>query len=170
MSDTPNTGVSRRQLLEAAGTAVAAVAAAGLAAPAEAATPQTMPFKATFTVKFQTTMIPVHPPIVSQGVTGAGQADLLGAVTVAAYRRLQLDPDGNFWYGGADPGVFTAANGDAVFWVTKGVVGGAGGFFITGGKGRFCGATGRGTIPTQVDDPAKGETTFTWDGTITIPQ
>jgi len=169
MSDTTSASMSRRQLLEAAGTAAAAVAAAGLAAPAQAATPETLPFKATFTVKFQTTMIPVHPPIISQGVTGAGQSDLLGPVTVAAYRRLQLDPDGNLWYGGADPGVFTAANGDAVFWVTKGMPGVTGRFFINGGKGRFCGATGSGTV-TQVDDPAKGETTFTWDGTISIPK
>jgi hypothetical protein len=165
MSGTNSAGMSRRQLLESAGTAAAAVAAAGLAGPAAGGTPPVMPFKASFTASFQSLTIPVNPPIVTQLVTGPGQSDLLGKFTVAALRIHQLGLNGEDLGGGADPGVFTADNGDALFWTTGHLVNG---FLVTGGKGRFCGAAGNGTI-IATPNPATGEITFAWDGMIRVP-
>jgi hypothetical protein len=166
MSDTTSAGMSRRKLLEAAGTAAAAVAAAGLAGSAAAATPQPMPFKAIFTVGFQSLTIPLDLPIVTQLVTGAGQSDLLGKFTVAARRTVQLGLNGEPLGSGANPGVFTADNGDALFWTTDQR---PGGFVITGGKGRFCGAVGSGNV-TGTPNPATGEITIAWDGMIQVPK
>jgi hypothetical protein len=165
MSDTTSAGMSRRKLLEAAGTTAAAVAAAGLAGPAAAATPKVIPFKATFTVSFQSLTIPLDFPIVAQLGTGAGQSDQLGKFTVAVYRSHQMGLNGEDLGGGANPGVFTADNGDALFWTTGYLFNG---FLVTGGKGRFCGAAGNGTI-IGTPNPATGDITFSWDGMIRVP-
>jgi hypothetical protein len=166
MSDTTSTGMSRRKLLEAAGTAAAAVAATSLAGSAAAASSQPMPFKATFTASFQSLTLPLDLPIVTQLVTGAGQSDLLGKFTVAAHRTVQLGLNGEQLGAGANPGVFTAENGDALYWATDQRVGG---FMITGGKGRFCGAAGSGNV-TGTPNPSTGEITFAWDGMILAPK
>jgi hypothetical protein len=152
--------------------ALTALALLGIAVPGEAQQPpqDLVPFKATFTVRFQSTPVPVNPPMIAQAVSGAGQADLIGQITVTAQRTVQLGVDGQPLWSGANPGVFTAANGDAIFWATNGVVGAPGAFLITGGKGRFAGAAGSGAIPSVVTDPTKGETTFSWVGMITRPK
>ena len=66
---------------------------------------------------------------------------------------------------GANPGVFTADNGDALFWATDQK---QGSFVITGGKGRFSGAAGYGTV-VGTPNPATGEITFAWDGMVQLP-
>jgi hypothetical protein len=151
--------------------ALTTLALFGLAGTGRAQQPpqDLVPFKATFTATFQSLTIPLNPPIVSQHVSGSGQADFLGQFTVAARRTSQLGPDGQEIWGGGNPGVFTAANGDAIFWATNGVTGGAGAFLITGGKGRFAEAVGSGT-GTATPDPAKGTVTFSWVGMITRPK
>jgi hypothetical protein len=148
---------------------LAALALLGLAGPARAQQPpqDLVPFKATFTVKFESLMIPLTPPILSQLVTGTGEGDLIGKFTVAAHRTARLGLDGKLIDAGADPGVFSATNGDALFWTT--VLTG-GGFVITGGKGRFAGVAGSGAITAFDTNAATGETTITWEGMITRPK
>lgn len=171
MSDTTSTLVHRRQLLEMAGTAAAALAAAGLAGSAEAQVPaaELMPFKATLTNRFQSTPIPLSPRMVSQTVSGTGQSDLLGEFTVVAHRTVQMGVDGQFLWSSAE-GVFTAANGDTLYWKSNGIAGQPAAFIITGGQGRFCGAAGSGAIPRIVVDPATGEATLTWNGKLSVPK
>jgi hypothetical protein len=96
--------------------ALTALALLGLAGTGRAQQPpqDLVPFKATFTATIQSLMIPLNPPIVSQHVSGTGQADFLGPITVAARRTSQLGPDGKEIWGGGNPGVFTAPNGDAI--------------------------------------------------------
>jgi hypothetical protein len=169
MSDAISAGMSRRQLLEAAGTAAAVVAAASLAAPAQAATPETSPFKLTVTWRPQAGLtIPFDPPVRYDLLTGEGQADLLGNFTLVAHRRLQLGLDGKVLWGGTDAGVVSGANGDALFYAHNLLAGApAPVFLITGGKGRFCGASGSGTV-TTVAGPNAGESISTWEGTIQV--
>jgi hypothetical protein len=142
----------------------------GLAVPGSAQQPDLLPFTAKFTVRFQSTPVPVNPPIIAQAVAGAGQADLIGQMTVAAQRTVQLGVDNQPLWSHVNTGVFTAANGDAIFWVGSGVVGSPGAFVITGGKGRFAGVAGSGAIPSVVTDPATGESTWSWVGMITRPK
>ena len=93
-------------------------------------------------------------------------ANALKTTAIAAHRIVQLGLNGEQLGAGANPGVFTADNGDALYWITDQAVGS---FVITGGKGRFCGAAGTGTA-TGTPNPATGEITFAWDGMIQVPQ
>jgi hypothetical protein len=95
--------------------------------------------------------------------------DLIGQITVTAQRTVQLGVEGQPLWSGANPGVFTAANGDAIFWAANGVAGGPGAFLITGGKGRFAGAVGSGAV-SVVTDATKGEATWSWVGMISRPK
>jgi hypothetical protein len=151
--------------------ALTVLALLGLAVPGGAQQPplDLVPFTATFTVRYQSTPVPVNPPIIAQAVSGAGQADLIGQITVTAQRTVQLGVDGQPLWSGANPGVFTAANGDAIFWAANGVAGGPGAFIITGGKGRFAGAVGSGAF-SVVTDPTKGESTMSLVGMISRPK
>jgi hypothetical protein len=169
-SDTTGPALNRRQLLETVGTAAAALAAASLAGAAEAqrATADRMPFKATLTNRFQTTPLPLSPAMLSQAVSGTGESELLGEFTVVAHRTVQMGVDGQFLWSDAE-GVFTTASGDALFWRTNGLAGQPAAFVVTGGRGRFCGAVGSGAIPRIVVDPATGDATLTWEGTLSIP-
>jgi hypothetical protein len=168
--DTTGTTLNRRQLLETAGTAAAAQAAASFAGAAEAQTPaaDVMPFQATLTNRFQSTPLPLSPAMVSQAVSGTGQSDLVGEFTIVAHRSVQMGVDGQFLWSSAE-GVFTMANGDALYWRTSGLAGQPAAFIITGGRGRFCGAAGSGAIPRIVVDPATGDATLTWEGTLSVP-
>ena len=150
--------------------ALAVLALLGLAVPGSAQEVDLVPFKATFTVRFQSTPVPVNPPIIAQVVSGTGQAELIGQITVNAQRTVQLGVDGQPLWAGVNPGVFTAANGDSLFWVANGVVGSPGAFVITGGKGRFAGAVGSGGIPSVVTNPTTGESTWSWVGVISLPK
>jgi hypothetical protein len=175
MSDTTTAGISRRELLEAAGTAAAALAAASLAGTAGASTPspELVPFKATVvipTAQIKEAVIPFSPPIGSAIITGTGQADLLGQVTYVDHHTARLGLDGMLKSLEGE-GAMTAANGDALFFTWRGVLhpqlGLAETFVITGGSGRFCGASGSGTL-TTIRDEKQG--TFTWDGMIQLPK
>jgi hypothetical protein len=143
----------------------------GLAVPGSAQQPplDLVPFTATITVRFQSTPVPVSPPIIAQAVSGAGQADLIGQITVTAQRTAQFGVDGQPLWHSVNPGVFTAANGDTIFWAVNGVVGGPGAFIITGGQGRFAGVVGSGAF-SAVTDATKGETTMSWVGKISRPK
>jgi hypothetical protein len=176
MSESAETGISRRYLLEAAG--AAAVAAVGLAGPAAAATPDPVPFKATSKHSIsQVTMftIPVDPPRVVETFTTKGTASLLGDMTFAEHHVARLDEKGVPRSITDGIGVFTAANGDAIFASHHSLLRLAepgflaeGAFTITGGRGSYCGAVGSGRVSAVVDI-ATGEITFNWDGMIQMP-
>jgi hypothetical protein len=107
--------------------------------------------------------------MVSQAVSGKGQSDLVGEFTIVAHRTVQMGVEGQFLWSSAE-GVFTMANGDALYWRTNGLAGQPAAFIITGGRGRFCGAAGSGAIPRIVVDPGTGDATLTWEGTLSVPK
>src|SRR5437867_3610601 len=124
MSDLTAAQISRRQLLEAAGTAAAVVAATSLANPGAAETKSTdlVPFKAAVTAPPVTALaVPANPPIRSVQQTSTGQSDLLGAFTWTDRHAALVGFDGT---GKAVTGesAFAAANGDAVFLIWIGLI------------------------------------------------
>jgi hypothetical protein len=176
MNETTHGALSRRQLLEAAGTAAAAVAATSLAGSAEAAPPPQgqVPFKATLTgAPTSSLILPLSPPLGHFNVSTTGQADLLGPVTYVDHHVLHFGADGQTpLYDTDGVGVMTAANGDALFFTYIGLFLPAyieEAFTIVGGKGAFLGATGSGTIRRSFD-PATNKLTDVFEGTVSAPQ
>jgi hypothetical protein len=180
MSDTTSTGISRRQLLEAAGTATAAAAIglAGLKAAQAADDPakEMVPFQATVKGPFPpAVLIPSEPPIGSGRSVLNGDSPLLGAVAYVDHHEARAGVDGNPVFATGEC-VVTAANGDAAFidWVmmlrppsSTGVIEGTGAFALTGGRGRFRGAGGSGSMAFRADGPAN-EVTHSFDGTVAL--
>lgn len=118
---------------------------------------RTVPFKGTFTVIFS-----------SNTITGTGEGTHIGKFSIIAYHN-----DDNFPYL-TGTGTITAANGDQLFIVRSGYVEDNGNGTIsvtfdntiTGGTGRFSGATGSfKTISVANNISSRGITTF--KGTIT---
>jgi hypothetical protein len=180
MTHTTETGISRRKLLEAAGTAAAAIAAASLAGPgaADEMTAGFVPFKATAQGPIPDPLtIPLSPPIVSQHLQLTGSAAPLGDITHVEYHIARVGADGAFKSVSEAAGVMSNANGDAVFLSYTGLVRptAAGGimvesaFVITGGRGRFAGASGSGTLIAN-PDLVKKVVTFAWDGIVSAPK
>jgi len=167
MSDATNTGMSRRKLLEAVGAAAAAAAS----------TPEPVPFKATAKGAFTGLLIPQSPPIASAHVSLKGEASDMGPVEYVEAHIGHLGIDGQFRTFTDAQGAMTNASGDALFFTASGSVHasatgeilGDGAFFtITGGRGKFCGAAGSGTVTSRAN-LAAGEITYTWDGMIQMP-
>jgi hypothetical protein len=124
--------------------------------PAQSPVPFTATLTGPLTEQFE---IPVSPPIFAVKETGTGQAELLGAFEWVGHLMQ---------HGGADLhtprlasdgiGVMKAANGDALFFTYSGkVIVGIDtqsrelAFTITGGQGKFLGATGSGLFRDNVD-------------------
>jgi hypothetical protein len=120
--------------------------------------------------------IPVSPPVFSLHETGTGQADQLGAFRWTGHAMQS---------GGADLmtprplsegiGVMKAASGDAIFFRYSGkVIVGIDSqnkelaFEITGGQGKFLGATGSGLFRDVVDFNRR-QLTRTVEGVIAVP-
>jgi hypothetical protein len=178
MNGTTNGALSRRKLLEAAGTAAAAVAAASLAGPAAGATPTRVSFQAKMEgpppPAFE---IPVRPLIRSVHLAATGESDLLGQFQWASHVLFRPSIDDTIPTPNTDGiGAMTATNGDAVFFSFSGLTRGTGPglvetdsvFTITGGSGKFCGAVGSGTIHDAVDFN-KGRYVQTMNGVILLP-
>jgi hypothetical protein len=183
MSDTTVAGISRRQLLEAAGTAAAALAAVGVAGPAIA---QDAKAEAKDTTALQVAVkgpipdivtIPLEPPLLSGRPSLSGQSALLGQVAYIDDHEGRVGLDGNPVLA-KGRGVLTGANGDAIFveWISTwappsstGVLQGTGAFVVTGGAGNYCGASGNGSLHILFDPPAK-QLTFTYDGMVATPK
>jgi hypothetical protein len=98
-------------------------------------------------------------------------------ITHVEYHIGHVGADGAFKTVTDGTGVMTGANGDALFisWsgfvrptATSGIMG-DGAFIITGGQGRFVGATGSGTLVTN-PDLVTNVVTFTWDGIVSAPK
>jgi hypothetical protein len=139
--------------------------------------PNPVPFTATLTgtppEQFE---IPVDPPVYSQKETVAGQGDLIGAVQWVGHAMQSGGPDfrtPRLLSEGV--GAMTAASGDAIFFRYSGkVIPGIDSqnrelaFVITGGKGRYLGATGTGLFKDSIDF-SMNRFTRTIEGSITIP-
>jgi hypothetical protein len=93
-----------------------------------------------------TFVVPLDLPRASVKVEFAGEATFLGNVTGFEHALVQQGPDGKDV--SIDTiGVVNGSNGDAIFYAFR-MLGhtGEGGYVITGGRGRFKGATGSGVI------------------------
>jgi hypothetical protein len=152
----------------AIGLAFAVVAVLGLAGPAAAG--EQVPFKGRLEGGFTVTPIPMTPTAYLV-VSGAGNGTHLGKFSVEIPHVV------NFVTRiGIGTYTFTAANGDLVFAdfvgsstpVEPGVVAVVEIGVITGGTGRFTGATGEFTVERLVDQI--GRTTIgSFEGTISSP-
>jgi hypothetical protein len=185
MSDTPNGAISRRQLMEAAGTAALAAAAVSLAGPAEAAqpAPTLVPFTLTMTLPASGPMhpvfvIPVNPPIALGINEFAGTDPLLGQFSYIDYNIARFGVQGKPVSLTDGVGAFTAASGDALFVTFTALdrppvapfdINVEGAFTVTGGNGRFLGASGSG-VTRITRDPVRKEITKSYDGTLAIPK
>ncbi len=149
----------------AAGLALAVVTVLGLTGPAAAGDP--VPFKGSF--GGDVTVTPLAPPFLQVDVEAAGNATLLGQFALDVPHLVNA---GN----GTAVGTyeFTAANGDKVYatftgqatpTATPGVLYIEETATITGGTGRFAGATGSFTVE-RLYDTVAGTTTGSFEGTI----
>jgi hypothetical protein len=149
----------------AAGLALAVLGLVSFARPAAAG--DQVPFRGQFDGKVTAT--PVNPPIFAILVEGAGHASQLGRFTVSVPHLV--DRSTRLASGTYE---FTAANGDRLTAEftgqsfptdTPGVLYIVEHATITGGTGRFDGATGTFTVE-RLFDPVAGMTTGSFQGTI----
>lgn len=157
-----------KRFCSTAGVALAVVAVLALAGPAAAADP--VPFKGGLTGTDTGTPIP-NTPFASVTVEAAGNATLLGQFTYTAQITVNTATGV-----GTGTFVFAAANGDTVY----GTISGQAAFTppnvlsitetatITGGTGRFAGATG-GFDVARLKNPATGATIASFEGGISAP-
>jgi hypothetical protein len=162
--------------------ALTALALLGLAGPGIAQQPlvqNLVPFKASAVVTTDSIMIPLTPPVVPTRVTySSGQSDLLGPFTGIAHQITRLNTDGTRLAITDGIGVWTAANGDSIFLNYSGMYPPSNtpdlilfqkAIAITGGTGRFAGASGSGIL-NGVVDLVKKQITMTFEGKITAPK
>jgi hypothetical protein len=108
-------------------------------------------------------------PVMYEKYVGTAEGSPMGAVTAIGTDRTYVGVDGSLlWYEGENE--WTAANGDAIYSTYVGLVDPAkGAFVITGGKGRFQGATGSGMF-TYTWNPDQMVFVTTYDGFISAPK
>jgi hypothetical protein len=113
--------------------------------------------------------LPMTYPVEYTKYVGTGEGSPLGPSTTVATDRTYLGVDGTeLWYEGE--GSWTAANGDAIFFTYVGLANPTkAGFIITGGKGRFQGATGSGVFTYTVNADGT-EFVDTYEGFISVPK
>ena len=149
----------------AAGLALAVVVALGLAGPAAAGEP--VPFKGS--LEGDVTVSPLTPPFVQVDVDATGNATQLGEFALAIPHKVnRADRTAVGTY------EFTAANGDMLFadftgtatpTAIPGVLYIEETATITGGTGRFAGATGS-FVCERLYDTIAGTTIGSFEGTI----
>jgi len=150
-----------------AGLALAVVVVLGFAGPAAAG--DQVPFKGG--LEGVDTGIPQVPPFASVTVEAAGEATQLGEFTF-----LELVTVNTATGMGSGTFLFTAANGDTVYGTITGqatfsppnILAIAETATITGGTGRFAGATGGFTVA-RLKNTVTGATTASFLGTISSP-
>ena len=143
--------MNRRSL--AAGLALAMLAVLGLAGPAAAG--DQVPFRGQF--DGDVTATPVIPPLFAILIEGEGRASQLGRFTVSVPHLVDRSTrlaSGTYEFTGQS---FTTDTSGILYIVENAT--------ITGGTGRFAGATGSFTVE-RLFDTAAGTTTATIDGTI----
>jgi hypothetical protein len=133
-----------------------------------ASSAQSVPFKGGF--EGTTTFTPLQPPLGAVNGSGSGTGTLLGQFTVAFPHTVNFVTqvgEGTF--------TFTAANGDTLTAPFTGLATRAGGptvsvvehATITGGTGRFAGATGTFTVERTFDE-ATGATSGSFVGSMSF--
>lgn len=153
-----------KRLLSGAGLALAAVLLLSTALPAVAqqAPRDQVPFRLTLTgpLNIPDWVLPLSPPILFARHTAAGEAAGLGKFNYLDEVAVQLGVDENPLSMNNGIGVLMAENGDAIFLAFSGPVRSTADpnvfapettFTVTGGKGRFLGATGSGVLRGTVD-------------------
>lgn len=164
--------------------ALTALALSGLALTARAdqsATQNLIPFKASAMVTSDSLVLPLTPPVAATRVGySSGQSDVLGPFTGVAHQLTRLKPDGTRLSIDDGLGVWTMANGDSIFFNYVGMYGTPAtttpnilpfqkAIAITGGTGRFAGASGSAVLNGLIDLVQK-QTTATVEGMITPPK
>jgi hypothetical protein len=142
-----------------------------------------VPFKATIKGDYHAFLVPGNPAILSIREDAKGEATLLGPFTWAAHHIDDFDLDLGEGFFAEGVGAFTAANGDAIY-VKYGLVRRPstnpnlflfdGAWVVTGGRGRFAGASGSGfshleAVPTSATK-SDGTFTITSEGTVSAPK
>jgi hypothetical protein len=132
-----------------------------------AAGPQTVPLKGS--LEGTVVVTPLAPPFAFVVITASGNSTQLGRFTLQIPHRVNFataNGEGSF--------TFTAANGDTLTGVFTGHADRTTPIFtieesgtITGGTGRFAGASGTVAFHRKFD-PAAGTTTGTIEGTLTF--
>ena len=96
--------------------------------------------------------IPLEYPLLTMKLVGGGEAAPIGKFTTVEQPMIRMGVDGSGLWTEAF-GVFTGQNGDSITYQYKGLVPlQEAAFIITGGTGRFKGATGSGSM-SWGDDP-----------------
>ena len=146
----------------------------GLSTAAQAQTPpkDMVPFKLVDTSKVDPAAsftLPMTYPVEYTKYVGTADGAPLGPATAVGTDRTYVGVDGKeLWYQGE--GTWTAANGDAIFFTYVGLVDPPkAGFVITGGKGRFQGATGSGVL-TYTGNAERTVYVTTYEGFISAPK
>jgi hypothetical protein len=176
MSDAREPNLSRRQLLQVAGT-MAAAAASGITAAGAAEGGEMLPLKATFKGPgFPPFVIPWDPPVWGAQVTAQGDSDLLGPITYLEHSTIQLSVVGAPISVPGAIGALVGANGDVLFFRFTGLVQPTAtgvtcnhAMVFLGGKGKFVGATGTGVLQGEIN-AVKNEASGTITGTISMPK
>jgi hypothetical protein len=152
----------------AASFALAVVVVLGLTGPAAAQ--EQVPFKGS--LEGVVTMTPLNPPFVSVLVKATGNATHLGKFTLAVphiVNRANGTATGSYQFVAANGDRLTASfSGKATPTATKGVLSIVETATITGGTGRFAGATGSFTC-VRLFNTVTGTTVGSFNGTISSP-
>ena len=162
------------------GLALTAVALGPNVAAATDQPAQRVPFKATMAGEFRGLVLPLPAPIVSEQLSCKGQADVLGPMTSVEHYFARLDVDGKLSSVTDGVGVLAGANGDALFITYSGLARPAAAgefgqqelaFTVTGGRGRFAGASGNGVIRDAIFFKDNSFTiTREFEGVVTAPK
>jgi hypothetical protein len=154
----------------AAGLALAVAVVLGLASPVAAG--EQVPFKGRLEGDVERTFIPGDPPRVFVDVEGSGNATHLGRFTFAAPHYVNLatrTAAGSYHFEAANGDTLTAdftgqatpVAGTTLLYIEETAT-------ITGGTGRFAGATGSFTVK-RLYDTATDTTVGSFEGTISSP-
>jgi len=152
----------------AASLALAVLVVLGLAASAAAGEP--VPFKGS--LEGDVTVTPLTPPFVAVDVEATGEATHLGNFTLDiphVVNRATRTAVGSYEFTAANGDTLTADfTGTATPTATPGMLYIEETATITGGTGRFAGATGSFTCE-RLFDTVAGTTTGSFEGTISVP-
>jgi hypothetical protein len=159
------------------------LAVLGLAGPGvaqQAARQEMVPFKVTMSYDTRSFVIPGVPPLLSLEASAPGEAEPLGKFTLFLHYVIQVDTDGVPLFGAGDR-AWMGANGDAFFSrgivirhppaaATPHILPFEGAQVITGGTGRFAGATGSGFYYGEFDAQTGKVITVTYEFMISAPK
>jgi hypothetical protein len=113
--------------------------------------------------------IPLEYPVMTMKLVGGGEAAPIGKFSTIEQPMLRFGVDGSGLWTEA-VGVFTGQNGDSITYQYKGLIPRQeAAFVITGGTGRFKGATGSGSMTWADDATTPGYLVCTFVGFISEP-